>query len=166
MTRLYANPGHAARMTGSAIVLVIVIIYGFFELWRSGAGGGSDTTGFLFGIFFVGGGAYGIRSFILPALDSAVALDADPATGHAELTLWRPFVARRIGLPLGALTDWRYHVKLGKRGAKSHFLLVKCPARARPVEFELRAGLALSEGLRALAPEAIADFEASTGVKA
>jgi hypothetical protein len=93
MTRIYENPGLARRNNISAAVLVVVIIYGIFELWMAFSSSTGDSTGAMFGVLFVGGGLYGAKTIWDECRDLVVAFDADPASGRSPST-WRSIRSR------------------------------------------------------------------------
>ena len=159
MNRLYAVPGHWWRNTGSIVVGVLAGLWGVWELW-SAAQGPSDqaTTGYLFGVAFVGGGIYAIRQVIVDAADRVMTFDRDPATGATLTTLWRPFWTESLAADSdGGIRNWRMHVTLGKRNVRTFFIYADHKDYPRPLQFELRPGIDPS-GLRTVAPEAIDEF--------
>ena len=122
MTRIYENPGFAKRNNISVIVLVAVVIYGFFELYTAFGTGSQDQMAAMFGVLFVGGGIYGGYTIWNEARDAVTAIDADFDTGRAAVTLWRPFKSMVIDVPIDRLTGWRHWVKVGKRNMRTHFV--------------------------------------------
>jgi hypothetical protein len=166
MEQLYDNPGFARRQNISASVLVIVVIYGVFELWRAFSSADGDTTGAMFGVLFVGGGLFGAKTVWDESRDLVAAFAADFAAGRGVVTLWRPFRPFRLELGLDQLTGWRHWVKIGKRNSRSHYLVADAAGYPRPLYFELRLGGSVVDGLRRLAPGAIADFETNSAGKA
>lgn len=163
MTRIYQNPRFTRTSNISIAILFVVILFGVWELIHAFAGGTPDTTGLLFGAAFVGGGLYGLKSTWEEHRDLVVAVEVNFEAGTVGITLWRPFRQVRIERGLGDLTGWRYWVKVGKRAVRTHYLLVRATDYPRPLSIELQRGDTVSEGLRRLAPEAIADMEANTG---
>jgi hypothetical protein len=157
VTRIYENPGFATRMNVSCVVILIAALFGCFELWSAYSAGGSSGTNYLFALFFFGGAAYAAKQFRDGYSDSVVSLDLDRAKGEAAITLWRPFGAKKISGRLDQLTDWQFQVKAGK--TRTPLLTAHHPDYPRPLELELRPGLPVSEGLRGLAPDAVAAFE-------
>jgi hypothetical protein len=164
MTRILDNPGTAKRSTISLVILAAVFIYGIWELWHAATGGG-DQLAYIFGICFVGGAIYGVRTTLAETRDLVVAFDADTESGTAALTLWRPLKSMRIETTLDKVTGWRLWVETGTRGLKRFFLLAREPSHDRALRFELTRGMTIPDELRRLAPEAIEDFERETGVK-
>jgi hypothetical protein len=163
MTRIYDNPSLAKRSNISMVILVVVIVYGVWDLWHAfRTAGGALTIDLAFGALFIGGGIYGIWRTMTDARDVVTALDE--GDGRAVVTLWRPLQSKRIDVPLAALTRWRHYVKIGQRKARSHVILVDCPEHPHPLQIEMPRGIVPSEGLRRLAPEAVEDFERDTGV--
>ena len=164
MTRIYDNSGFAMRMNISAAVIVLVMIFGVWELWAAfNAGPEAGTSGYLFGLLFIGGGIYGMKQTLEDARDMVVAFDADQAGGNGVASVWRPFVPRRIEGSLRQFTNWRFHVKIPRANMRTYVLLADHPASPRPLQFELRRGAPVSDGLRGIAREAIAEFEEQTG---
>ena len=160
MTRIYANPGLTRRMTFSAAAMVAVGLYGLWELWSAAqAGAGAGSTGYLFGVAFVGGAIYGFRTIATEARDLVATLDLDPADGTAVATLWRPLGLQRLETPLARFSNWRFHVRIGARNARTFFLYADHSGYPRPLQFDLRHGVTVTDGLRAIAGEAVAEFE-------
>ena len=162
MTRIYENPGFARRNNISVVVLVVVVIYGFYELWNAFGDGSQDTTAAMFGVLFVGGGIYGAYTIWTEARDQVIALDADPNTGRAAITLWRPFKNMVIDLPIDRLTGWRHWVKVGKRNMRTHFVVFNAEGYPQPLYVELTKG-EMPEGFRDLSPAVVEEFEENTG---
>ena len=162
MTRIYENPGFARRNNISVIVLVAVIIYGFFELYTAFGTDNQDSMAALFGVLFVGGGIYGAYTIWTEARDQVIALDVDPDKGVAAITLWRPFKSMVIDVPIDGLTGWRHWVKVGKRGMRTHFVVFNAEGYPQPLYVELTKG-EMPEGFRKLSPAVVEEFEESTG---
>jgi len=163
MTRILYSPGVAKRSNFSIIILVAVLLYGIWELWHA-ATVGSDQLALIFGVLFIGGAIYGLRTTLAETRDLVTAFDADMASGKAAMTLWRPFRAKRIDTTLDQITGWRLWVETGSRGQRAYFLLVREPTHQRTLRLELTRGMTIPDDLRQLAPEAIEDFERETGV--
>jgi hypothetical protein len=163
MTRILDNPGTAKRSTISLVILAAVFIYGIWELWHAATVGG-DQLAYIFGICFVGGAIYGIRTTLAETRDLVVAFDADTESGTAALTLWRPLKSKRIETTLDQITGWRLWVETGSRRQRSYFLLAGEPSHDKALRFELTRGMTIPDELRRIAPEAIEDFERETGV--
>jgi hypothetical protein len=162
MSRIYDNSGFATRMNISSVVVVLVIIYGLWELWAAfNAGPDAGTSGYLFGFLFVAGGLYGMKQILDDARDMVVRFDADESNGVASV--WRPFIARRIEGDLGQFRNWRFHVKIPRANTRTYLLLTDHPANPRSLQIELRRGVAVSEGLRRIAPNAVEEFEEQAG---
>lgn len=159
MTTVFEIRGFLVRQTISLVVLVVVFLWGIGEILRaSNAAFGWD---YIFGIAFIGGAIYGFRQVLGDARDQVARLEVD-GTGKTVATLWRPTGTLKLEAESG-LTGWRYYVKLGPRGIKRPYLFAEHPDHPNPLQIELRADIQISDGLRALAPEAIAEFEAATG---
>jgi hypothetical protein len=156
MKRIYDNAGFARRMNISAVVVVIAFVMGAWELIMA-LRADDPGSGFLFAALFIGGGIYAGRQILSDHANNVIALDADPAGREASISIWRPFSAKKITGPLDRLSDWQFQRK-GTR-VKTPILTAHHPDHPQPLEFELRPGAAVSEELRALAPEAVAAFE-------
>jgi hypothetical protein len=163
MTRIYENKGYARRSDISAVVLVVVVIYGFYDLWNAFGGGSSDTTAAMFGVLFVGGGLYGANTIWTEGRDQVLRLDVDFEAGRAALALWRPFRPLVFEGGLDQFTGWRYWVKVGRRNLLTRFVVATVAGYPRPVYIELAPGKDLPEGFRRLAPEVVEEYEESTG---
>ncbi len=163
MTRLYANRGFWVRNALLILFLIVVFIYGCWELWRaSHVASGEAGTGVMFGVVFAGGSLFALRQLRDDHRDLVASLDRNDATGELVAAVWKPLGAEKIVAPPSAFTDWRVHVKLLARGRqKAFFLHVDYAGRPRPLRFDLKPGTDTA-GLRQLAPEAIAEFEAQT----
>jgi hypothetical protein len=163
MTRILDNPGVAKRSNFSLAILVAVLLYGIWELWLAASAGG-DQLASIFGVLFIGGAVYGIRTTLAETRDLVTAFDGDAASGQAALTLWRPLGAKRIETTLDQITGWRLWVETGSRSQRNYFLLAREPSHDKTLRFELTRGMTIPDELRALAPDAIEDFERETGV--
>jgi len=161
MTRIYENRGFATRMNISCLVIVGALLFGCWELFAVFRSGGESSTNLLFAVLFFGGGAYSIKQLRDTAFDTVVALDADPVAHHSLLTLWRPFSSKTIAGPLDRFTDWQFQTRSGR--VRTPILTAHHPDHPRPLEFELRTDVAISEELRTLAPEAVEAFERRSG---
>lgn len=162
MERVYDNPGFARRQNISLAILVAVILYGGYELWRVFIAGSDDPTGAMFGVLFLGGGAYGFNVIWKDSRDAVVTFDVDFAADRGVVTLWRPFRSLVLDAKLDAFTGWRHWVKVGSRNTRIHYLLVRLPTYPHPLQFEMRSGQPVNEAFRKLAPEAVADLEANS----
>ena len=167
MTRVYENRGYWWRQTISAVLVIVVAIYGLWELWSAASAPGTTTAigqmfgigddRYLFGIVFVGGGAIALYQLIRDATDLVASFDRDEATGVSIVALWRPFWTEKLTADLSRIHDWRFHVKIGQRNARTPLIYADHPDYPRPLQFDLRK--ADREGLRKIAPEAVADYE-------
>jgi hypothetical protein len=164
MTRIYDSPKFALRLNISAVVLVVVVIYGLFELYtaflRSET---TDSTGALFGIFFVGGGIWGAWQTWNDNRDKVAAFDVDEAAGTGVATLWRPFSPLKVAGPLDQFTRWRFQVKVAGRGVRTYYFLFRAPGYSNDLQMEIQRGAKLAEVFRRIAPTAVADYEDNTG---
>jgi hypothetical protein len=161
MTRIYENRHFFLRQNISVVVLVLVFVYGIFELWRAFTSAG-DSTGAMFGVLFLGGSVWGAYTLWSDGRDVVASLDADLAARRILITLWGPFSRKRIDEPLDDIVEWRFWVKTGTRGQKSYFLHAVTPSNPRPLQIELKRGRPVPDGLRQIAPAAIEEFEAAT----
>jgi hypothetical protein len=115
---------------------------------------------YLFGIAFVGGGAFALWQLINDAADTVVTFDVDQATGQSLVAFWRPFWTEKLRADGSRIGNWRFHVKVGSRNMRSFFIYADHRDYPRPLQFDLaRAG---GEGLKKVAPGAVADFERAT----
>ena len=165
MTRIYENAGLRLRLDISIVVLIAVIIFGFWDLSGSFFFAVDDPAGAMFGVLFIGGGIYGINRTLTDNRGFVAAFDADFAAGRGAIMVWRPFRPLRLAIGLAEIAGWRFWVKTGARNARSYYLLASLPSHPRPLYLELPRGVAASAGLRRLAPEAVAEFERDTGVR-
>jgi hypothetical protein len=163
MTRVFENRRLSRTTNISIIVMVVVIVFGCFDLWNAFVVGSDDTTAALFGAVFVGGGLLGINTLWIEGRDQAQWFDVDFDAGKGVVAVWRPFRPLVIEAGLDKLTDWRHWVKVGKRNAQTHFIVAAVPGYPRPVYFELPPGRDIPEAFRRLAPEAVDDYEVNSG---
>jgi hypothetical protein len=164
MTRIFENRNFAGRLNIYVVVLIIVMANGVWELWSALRAPVPSTTDLLFAAAFIGGGLYGLYQTFIDGRDLVGAFDVDFAAGTAAVTLWRPFRRIRLDGALDRMTGWRFWVKAGQGGQRSYLLHADFPGYPRKLQFELRRGAPVPDGLRQIAPEAIADFEDATGV--
>jgi hypothetical protein len=168
---VYVNKGFWWRQTLSLAAVILVAIYGLWELWSATYGSadyhspfgeimGLGDDRYVFGFIFLGGGLYGIWQLINDAADTVSTFEVDEATGASVVSLWRPFWTEKLTIELSRIRDWRFHVKVGKRNARTFFVFADHPGYPRPLQFDLRN--ASVEGLRTVAPEAFAEYEAAT----
>jgi len=151
----------AKRSNIALAILAAVATYGLWELWHAAAVTG-DMSGYLFGIAFIGGALYGLRVTLAEARDLVVALDADPDSGQATISLWRPFRMKQIETRLDRLAGWRHWVQTNARGQHIHYLIVQDPSRDAALRLELHPGQPITDELRMIARAPIADFERET----
>jgi hypothetical protein len=171
VTRVYENRGFWWRQTLSLAAVILVAIYGGWELWSAtystaeynspvGQLFGIGDDRYLFGFIFLGGGLYAIWQLINDSSDTVATLDVDEATGASVVTLWRPFYSKTLAANVSAIRDWRFHVKIGNRNIRTYLIYADHPEYPRPLQFDLRR--ADVEGLRKFAGEAVAEFERAT----
>jgi len=162
MTRIYENPGSAKRNNISVVVLVVVVIYGVFELYTAFGTDSQDSMAAMFGVLFVGGGIYGAHTIWSEARDQVTAVDVDEAGQRAAITLWRPFKSIVIDVPIDRLTNWRHWVKVGKRNMRVHYVIFNAEGYPHPLYVELTKG-EMPVGFRKLSPAVVEEFEENTG---
>ncbi len=160
MTRIYANVSYARRMTASVVVIVFAVLFGFWELWMAYNAGSQGTGyGYLFAALFIGGGGYAVRQLRKDYSDTVVRFESD-TDGRGAATIWQPFKSKRIDGPLESFSNWRFSEAEQKGGIRLPMLLAEHPDHPNPLKFELTGKIEITAELRALAPEAIAAFEA------
>ena len=162
MERIYENAGFSRRQNISVSVLVVVIIYGLWELWSAFGSASGDSTAAMFGVLFVGGGLYGLKTTWDESRDLVLSFDADFAAGRGVASVWRPFSSVRIEDSLDRFRAWRHWVKVGRRSSRVHYLVVDTDNYPRPLYIELNPAKPVPDGFRRLAPEAMEDVEANT----
>jgi len=167
MTRIYDSPKFALRLNISVVVLVLVTIYGLFELYTAFLRSETpDSTGALFGIFFVGGGIWGGYQTWNDNRDKVAAFDVDEAAGSGVVTLWRPFTTVKLAGPLDRFSNWRFKVQVASRGLRSYHFFFRAPGYPRELQMEIPRGTKLAEVFRRIAPVAVGDYEDNTGAAA
>lgn len=165
MERLYDNTAISRRSNISLAILIPIFAYGIWELWHAATVSG-DKAAYIYGIIFVGGALYGLRTMLAETRDLVVAFDADLTSRHAMMLLWRPFRMKRIDTELEQITGWRHRVSTESRGRRTFFLLADEPSHKDALRFELHAGIEVGEELRGIAPDAIADFVSASDTSA
>lgn len=158
MTLIYENRGYMKRQTLSAAVVVVVTLYGVWELSAGLTGTRSD--GFLWGSLFLGGAVYAYIQLFNDARNKVARLERDD-DGRMIATLWRPTGKLQLASE-GNLTDWRYYIRVVGRRMRKPVFLARHPNHADPLEFEIRSDIKITDELRELAPEAIAEMEEAT----
>jgi hypothetical protein len=162
-SRVYTSPGVPGRPTVSLVIVTLAAIYGVFEIVRAVLTGFQNQIDLLFGIFFIGGGIYGFNKTWTEARDAVVTFDVDRASGKTTVGLWRPFRPLLIETGLDGVSGWRHFVKLGPRDFRTYVILADLAGYPRPIRFDLPRGKPAPEGLRRVAPGAVAEFEEATG---
>jgi hypothetical protein len=162
VTRLYDNSRLARRMNISCAIIAFAVAFGFYELWEAFRAEDDASHRYLFALLFFGGAAYAAKQLSDSVTDSVMTLDVDEESREAVISFWRPFGSRKISGPAGRLTDWQFQMK-GPR-APAPILTAHHPAHPRPLEFELGKNIPITDGLRALAPEAVNAFERRAGI--
>jgi hypothetical protein len=164
VTRVFTSAGIAGRPTASVVISALAVVYGIFEIWHASTRTPLDTTGAGFGVLFIGGGIYGVWKTWTDARDVVMSLDLDEASGDALAALWRPFRPLLLKGPLSRFTDWHHHVAVGPRDRRTHLIRCHAAGYPRPLRFEFFRDVAVTDGFRRIAPEAVAEFEDSVGV--
>jgi hypothetical protein len=159
VTRIYEHAGYRTRMNAFTVVIVIAVLFGCFEIWTAYRTGG-DGNNYMFAAFFIGGAIYAGVQLRDQSVNTVVSLDVDPSSGQSVITLWRPFTSRTIAGSLDRLTDWQFQRRA--RRMPTPILTAHHPDNRGLLEFELKPGAPVSDQFRALAPEAIAAFDAAT----
>ncbi len=162
MTRIFENRRLPRTSNISVIVLAVVIIFGFWDLWNAFGVGSQDPMGAMFGVLFVGGGVIGAYTIWNDGRDQAQWLDVDFDSGRGAIAVWRPFRPLVLEQDLDRMTNWRHWIKVAKRNMRTHYIVVAVPDYPRPIYFEMNLAEPVPEGLRRVAPEAVEDFEANT----
>lgn len=164
MTRLYENKGFWRRSNLSIGFVIVAVLWGAFEFWSALRGPAEGAaTGYMWAAAFFFGGFYGLYQLMQEWRDFVTGLDLDEATGTMTVTVWQPQGPLRRTATRGELRNWRSHVRIGKRGARQFFLLADLAGYPRPLRFDLRPGSDVS-GLSRIAPEAVAEYEATAGL--
>lgn len=171
MTRIYENRGYLRRQIISLVIVVLVMIYGAWEIYAAFFGTDDYHSPFgemlglgddrlAFGVLFLGGGLYGGWQMLNDAHNTVASFDLDEATGATVTTLWRPFGPLKLSADLAAIRNWRLYVKLGKRNTRTFFIYADHPGHPQPLEFDLTRSDVT--GLRKIAAEAVAEFDEAT----
>jgi hypothetical protein len=170
VTRVFENRGFWWRQTLSLIAVILIAVYGAWELWSATFSTGEYVSPmgellgigddrYAFGILFLGGGIYAAWQLIEDSRDTVATFAMDDK-GASVTTLWRPLRSLTLTADAGAVRDWRFHVKIGKRNARSFFIYADHSSYPHPLQFDLRRNDA--EGLRQVAPDAVAEYDAAT----
>lgn len=165
MTRIFENRQITRTSNISMVVLVVVIVFGFWDLWSAFGGGEPDTTSAMFGVLFVGGGLIGGYTIWNDGRDQVQWFDVDLEAGKCAVAVWRPIRPLVFDLDLSQVSEWRHWVKVGKRNMRTHYLVAALPGYPRPVYFEMPQDRTkeIPAGFRDIAPEAVEDFEINSG---
>jgi hypothetical protein len=163
MVKVFDNSGVIWRSWVSVAVLTGAVIWGAIELVRVYTGA-SDSTGYLFGFGFLAAAGYGGQRLFLDTRDTLVSLAVDFNSRETLAVLWRPWGLTHLTAPLDRLTGWDLFIAIKTRQQRTYLLRFRHPdyPDAR-LQIELPPTIKDVEGLRRLAPEAIAEFEENTG---
>lgn len=163
MTELYRDRSIWKRSAAYIGIVIVAMLWGLWELWRAWHGPEADaTTGTMFGVIFLGGGVYSLYQLNADWRDLVVSLTRDDITSLLTATLWQPTGPVTLTATLGELHNWRSQVKIAGRNTRTYFIYVDHPRHPRPLRFDLKPGTDV-EGLRTIAPEAVADYETAIG---
>jgi hypothetical protein len=156
------------RMRISLIILVGLILLGIWYLVFQALAAPPGIAGlgpWFLSIAFIIAGVAGLVRVINGARDWVIALDMDEANGNTAIWLWSPFGARRIKTEIHRLSNWRYVVsRSGARRARFRRILTDFEGRSRPLIFDVRLTHPVPDGLRKIAPEAVAAYERDVGI--
>src|SRR5260221_7776470 len=123
MRRIYTLPGFWWRNNGSMAALVVVALWGVWELWRAAAEPSDQSTqGYLFGLAFLGGPAYALWQLTNDARDRVATFDLVSASGRSMGALWRPFWIGKLEADRDATGEERVHVDIRQRNSRPYFL--------------------------------------------
>jgi hypothetical protein len=163
MTELYHDRSIWKRSAAYVGIVIVAMLWGVWELWRAWHGPAAEaSTGTMFGVLFLGGGAYSLYQLNVDWRDLVVSLTRDDITGMLTATLWQPTGPLMLTAGPGEIRNWRSHVKIARRNARTFFIYADHPRHPRPLRFDLKPGTDV-EGLRSVAPEAVADYETAIG---
>ena len=158
MTLIYDNRSLWRRNAILMAVVVGAVLWGVWEFWHA-AHGGDASTGSMFGVLFLVGGGYSFYQLLSEQLDVVTSVERD-AAGALTITAWRLQGPLRLA---GPFSNWRPHVRMSGR-QRQLLLYVDAADHARPLRFELGPKSDLA-GLRTIAPEAMAEYEAMAAGK-
>lgn len=165
MTRIFENRHLPKTSNISMVVLIVVFLFGLWDLWTAFGTGAQDMTSAMFGVLFVGGAIIGGYTIWNEGRDQAQWFDVDLESGKSILAVWRPLRPLVFEQDLSQLTGWRHWVKVGKRNMRVHYLVASVPGYPRPVYMELPQdkNAEIPEDFRKIAPEAIEEYEINSG---
>jgi len=166
MIRLYESPRHKLRMRISLIILTGLILLGVWYLafQALAAPPGSGIGPWVLSVAFIVAGVTGLVRVLRGARDWVIAMDMDEATGKVVIWLWGPLGARRIRTGIDQIANWRYVATGGPGRARFRRILADLPKRSRPILFDVRLTHPVPDGLRRVAPDAVADYERDAGI--
>lgn len=166
MIRLYESPRHKLRMRISLIILTGLILLGVWYLvfQALAAPPGSGIGPWVLSVAFIVSGIAGLVRVLNGARDWVIAMDMDEATGKVVIWLWGPLGARRIRTAIDQIANWRYAATGGAGRARFRRILADLPKRSRPILFDVRLTHPVPDGLRRIAPGAVADYERDIGI--
>ncbi|HZP21103.1 MAG TPA: hypothetical protein VFB16_12950 [Bauldia sp.] len=163
MNRIYENKGLIRRQNIYMAVLALVTLNGIWEIYAAFTAPEGNSSGMIFGILFLAGGAYGFYQTFIDGRDLIAALDHDTNADMLTATLWRPFQKLRLASPRTRVRNWRFWVKTGSASQRGYFFFADFPDYPRKLQMEIPRGLAIGDGLRRVAPQAAEDYEAAIG---
>jgi hypothetical protein len=98
------------------------------------------------------------------ARDWVIAMDMEEETGKVVIWLWGALGARRIKTEIHRLSNWRYTTSGRSERARFRRILTDLKGRRRPLIFDVRITHPVPDGLRRVAPQAVADYERDVGI--
>ncbi|HVZ15020.1 MAG TPA: hypothetical protein VG894_11220, partial [Bauldia sp.] len=123
------------------------------------AHGGDQSTGSMFGVLFLAGGLYSFYQLWSEQRDVVTSVER-AEDGKLTISVWRLQGPLRLK---GPFSGWRPHVRMSGR-QRQLLLYADAADHPRPLRFELGPKSDLA-GLRAIAPEAMAEYEAMVAGK-
>ncbi len=156
-TRIYQQRGFIARQRFSTAILLFAFFYGIWELVASFTQPDSANNA-LFGVLFIGASIYGVVRLMRESGDVVSALDSIDDGRRLAVTLWLPWGSRTIAGPREQFTNWRFYIAIAKRNQATPLIRFDHPDNKRPLTILLTPDTEL-EGLRKVAPDAVADYE-------
>jgi hypothetical protein len=167
MTRLYESPGHRLRTRISLIILIGLILLGIWYLVFRALAAPPGIAGlgpWALSIAFIVAGVAGLVRVLNGARDWVIAMDMEEETGKVVIWLRGALGARRIKTEIHQLCNWRYSAAGRSGRARFRRILADLKGRRRPLIFDVRLAHPVPDGLRRVAPQAVADYERDVGI--
>jgi hypothetical protein len=158
MTRIYEQRGFIGRQWLSMVILAGSFLYGFWELWLAATQPEAGNNNAIFGVLFIGASIFGLVRLMKDSGDIVASLDRD-GSGRLVASLWRPWGRLTVAGPQAQFTNWRFYIAVAKRNQATPLIRVDHAGYPRPLTIELKPDTVISDGLREVAGEAVADFE-------